>query len=240
MLVERLNLPLRPEEHVIYKKQLAEQLDSNAKTRRLLDNIEKIRLTYILNQHYSGIPPYIDEVEDYQEVDILDVRLHSYASVRQIAALIGQAIPHPLVLFITSEGRTALALARTRINQNDNTRLTVADSLLLEDIAADSCAYSALGEMLPRSADIRALYYAYYDAMSSEQLRLYAGATAIRELSGEEARSIYAELVALDARLATIRRELKQDKNLNANVRRNMELVACKRKRREIIQKLEG
>jgi len=68
--------------------------------------MEKIIWQFSLKNSTINIPPYKDEVREYEEIAIIEVMLENKDNVSRFSEITQRTIPYPLVLIFTCEGKT--------------------------------------------------------------------------------------------------------------------------------------
>ncbi|MGE0918605.1 DUF4391 domain-containing protein [Trichlorobacter lovleyi] len=120
-LVAALNLPADAlVNQRVPKKLLVENgAPTTADKRKINDGIEEIHWLAALKPNTIGVPEYLDDVREYQEIAVLSVTLRSEAKADRLAELIHRAIPYPLFLVLVQGDQTTLSLAHKRKAQNE-------------------------------------------------------------------------------------------------------------------------
>ena len=95
MVEEILIFPLKILNKRIPKKEVLENLNLNSAQKKLIKEIEKISLLYLLNKDTTTISPFVDEIYDYSSILVLEVILNSDKHIKQLSSIL-QFIPQKL------------------------------------------------------------------------------------------------------------------------------------------------
>lgn len=76
-----------------------------------IDSIDKITWIYCLNQDNMNIPAYVTEEREYLEMEIIEVTLSENKGIKRIAEIIMRAIPYPMLLIFSFEGKYQLCVS---------------------------------------------------------------------------------------------------------------------------------
>lgn len=219
----------------VYKKQFYDNASlSKADQQRFSEQIDTVQWRYTLKPVTINIPKYIDEQREYLEIALLQVNLKgvipSDSQRSKLADIIQRAIPYPLVLVFVHEQQIAIQLAYKRINQADNSRLTLERSFdtgwinlhqpevlqqdFLNDFAISHCRFNNL-------------YQCYQDLVQRVVALNCAGYTGSYRLSTDTEDNRQARLDQLrnhQQQLAQLRSELKKETRFNYKVELNMHI----------------
>lgn len=94
--------------------------DADEKLKRIfIENVERIRFEYLLNQKNINIEGYIDIQERYEEIDFLKVELREKGKENIISKLLHQLIPKGTVLILCFKDESLISLAKKNIKENN-------------------------------------------------------------------------------------------------------------------------
>ena len=97
-----------------------------------IDSIDKITWIYCLNQDNMNIPAYVTEEREYLEIEIIEVTLSENKGIKRIAEIIMRAIPYPMLLIFSFEGKYQLWAAHQRFSLADNSKVTLEEPVFTE------------------------------------------------------------------------------------------------------------
>ena len=101
----------------VAKKLFAEASDLSKADKALLSEaVEKIIWKYCLKNEFIPIQPYLDEVRDYPEVEVLEVSLTAEKGLRRLAEIVMRAIPYPMLLIFRLRAQVQIWMAHQRLN----------------------------------------------------------------------------------------------------------------------------
>lgn len=140
-LYRRLGLPLAG--HVgarVPKQTFYEQAEFGAAERRLfMEHVEQVTWQYTIKPENTRIQAFVDGLQEYKEIVVLQVQLKSPKQVRRVAELVHRSIPYPLLLLLVDPARAepdpwrlAFSVAPKRVSQTDRAAMVVEEVLLTE------------------------------------------------------------------------------------------------------------
>lgn len=101
----------------IPKETLYKYLEADEKLKKLfVDNVERIRLEYLITQSNSNIEKFISEEERYEEIHFYVVELRKKGYEEKIAKLLHGIIPKATVIELKFENEWKLSVARKNIS----------------------------------------------------------------------------------------------------------------------------
>ena len=200
----------------IPKKELLENLTLNSNQKKLLKEIEKINLLYLLSKETTTIPPFVDENYDYSSILVLEVNLNSDKHIKQLSTIL-QLIPQNLIIFFIFQDKITLSLALKRINKNDPTKMvnekeyifTFEDNNLLE-----------LDFNKAPKTNLFIFYKYYIDLVVSFELAKYS--------INKTDETTLNKIKEIENKINSLKKELKKAINLNEKVEINMEIYKLK------------
>jgi len=217
MIEEILNFPLKILNKRIPKKELLENLNLNSTQKKLLKEIEKINLLYLLNKGTTTIPPFVDEIYDYSSILVLEVFLNSDKHIKQLSSIL-QLIPQNLIIFFIFEDKISLSLALKRINKNDPTKMVIEKEYIIT--FEDNNFLEKLDFNKTPKTNLFMFYKYYIDLAISYELSKYS--------INEANESILEKVKEIENKINSLKKELKTAVNLNEKVEINIEIHKLK------------
>lgn len=99
---------------IIYKVAHADE-----KLKRIfIENVERIRLQYLLNYKNTNIESYVNTKECYEEINFLKVELKEKGKENTVSKLLHQLIPKGTVVILSFENEVLISLAKKEIIGN--------------------------------------------------------------------------------------------------------------------------
>jgi hypothetical protein len=207
----------------VYKKMFYDNADlSKADKALFTDVIDRVTWKYCMKPENIPIKPYLDDVRDYPETEVLEVALSSEKGLRRIAEIIMRAIPYPMLLIFRLDEKAQVWAAHQRLNLTDSEKVTLEDFVFTDWLPEASPLWAALDARKQRFTNFYDFYADWVDAISvfNAQTKLHAEGM----LTGEEARRLVAEHDQREAQLAALRAELKKETQFSRKVEINMEI----------------
>jgi hypothetical protein len=214
------------------KKLLAEQgAPTAADKRQIQDGIEEITWVAALKPTNIGVPAYRDDAREYLEVAVLTAVFRPEARAGRLLELIHRAIPYPVVLVSEDDDGLSLSLAHKRWSQGESGAVVVEDCRKVTIPPGDPSPWEQafLGSLAVSQLPARDLY-AFYGGLLKRLAALEAaritGAFAPPD-SVERAAAVRAgldERRRIERELATLRAQVKREKQLNRRVELNLQI----------------
>ena len=131
-VLERLKMPPCDRTRVPVKT-LEEQLEADAKQKKLLSNhIASMYLVSLLNEQTVRIRAYKDDDYSFQAVYAFEIELKANDQLTDFTELVHSAFPESTLLILRYKDKTYLSGASKRINKLDKTRTVLEDSIWIE------------------------------------------------------------------------------------------------------------
>lgn len=131
-VLERLKMPPCDRTRVPVKT-LEEQLEADAKQKKLLSNhITSMYLVSLLNEQTVRIRAYKDDDYSFQAVYVFEIELKANDQITDFTELVHSAFPESTLLILRYKDKTYLSGASKRINKLDKTRTVLEDSIWIE------------------------------------------------------------------------------------------------------------
>lgn len=192
-----------------------------------IDSIDKITWIYCLNQDNMNIPAYVTEEREYLEMEIIEVTLSENKGIKRIAEIIMRAIPYPMLLIFSFEGKYQLWAAHQRFSLADNSKVTLEEPIFTEWQEENSILWDRL--------NISKLRYTNFYDMYSDLIDAIAVFNVIKltdkEINGEDARKLLRRNAEIDSQIAALRAELKKATEFNRKMEINMKIKKLEKER---------
>jgi len=171
------------------KKLLVEKGAFTAADKRLItDGIEEIHWLAALKPNTIGVPEYRDEVREYLEIAVLSVTLRPGAKVERLTQLTHRAVPYPVWLVLSHDGRLTPSLVHKRWAQNEKGKVVLEGDVVEVDIGLDSDSMiiaeteksfmDALTFIHQQRVHLLALYQSWMDTLQALQAARLTGVFA--------------------------------------------------------------
>ena len=240
----------------IAKKLLSDNGAPSAADKRLInEGIEEIQWVAALKPNTVGVAAYRDQQREYLEIAVLVVTLRTIdgkvPSAARTAELVQRAVPYPLVLLTTIDGRMELSLVHKRWAQNDpgNTVIdgefvTVSlDAIVESDDSSDVITarpieqqfFESLALTRQPQASLLTLYQGWMDCAQAMLVARLIGSftmpdnaeqAAVRRQAFHECQDLEAEASRLRA-LAAKERQMSRQVDLNLALKRVQERLSA-------------
>lgn len=103
---------------IVPKEIIYRVADADEKLKRIfIENVERIRLQYMLNYKNTNIESYIDNKERYEEINFLKVELKEKGKENTVSKLLHQLIPKGTVVVLGFEDEILISLAKKEITE---------------------------------------------------------------------------------------------------------------------------
>ncbi|MGL4673118.1 DUF4391 domain-containing protein [Cetobacterium sp.] len=104
---------------IVPKEIIYRVADADEKLKRIfVENVERIRLQYILNYKNTNIESYIDSKERYEEINFLKVELKEKGKENTVSKLLHQLIPKGTVVIVGFKNEILISLSKKEITEN--------------------------------------------------------------------------------------------------------------------------
>lgn len=233
-LVAALELPASARvDQRVPKKLLAENGAPTAADKRAInDGVEELFWLAALKPNTIGVPDHRDDIREYLEISILQLRLRPGAKAARLIALTHRAVPYPVLLFTVRPEGIGISAAHKRWSQGEAGK-TVLDGDVVEtqlDGARDSSVFAAFREALALNRQpllsLFALYQGWIDTLHAYQAACRTGSFAIAESAASAAarREALGLCVRLEGEAARLRAAAAREKQMARQVALNLEL----------------
>ncbi len=104
---------------IVPKEIIYKVTDADEKLKRIfVENVERIRLQYMLNYKNTNIESYVDSKERYEEINFLKVELKEKGKENTVSKLLHQLIPKGTVVVLGFKNEILISLAKKEITEN--------------------------------------------------------------------------------------------------------------------------
>lgn len=104
---------------ILPKEIIYKVADADEKLKRIfVENVERIRLQYMLNYKNTNIESYVDSKERYEEINFLKVELKEKEKENTVSKLLHQLIPKGTVVVLGFKNEILISLAKKEITEN--------------------------------------------------------------------------------------------------------------------------
>lgn len=192
-----------------------------------IDSIDKITWIYCLNQDNMNIPAYVTEEREYLEIEIIEVTLSENKGIKRIAEIIMRAIPYPMLLIFSFEGKYHLWAAHQRFSLADNSKVTLEEPVFTEWQEENSILWDRLNISKLRYTNFYDMYSDLIDAIAVFNVSKLTD----KEINGEDARKLLRSNAEIDSQIAVLRAELKKATEFNRKMEINMKIKKLEKER---------
>lgn len=216
----------------VYKKMFLDHTDLDQTDKKALsEDVERIRWLYTLKPDTINVAPFSDDEREYLEVAILTIDLNSQNRAKRIATFMHKAIPYPLLLVFSYDGKVAFSVAEKRINQADRSKLVVVDRWQTEWIDPEKPSKSQRGFLdaiqLPNLPATN--FYALYEALQARVVELStAERTGFFEAApvwvARKQSETLKKIEGLEREISELRTTLKHEKQMSRKIALNTKI----------------
>lgn len=202
-----------------------------ADKRLVAEGIDAIHWLAALKPANCGVPDYRDGTREYLEIAVLRLGLRSGTREARLVELLHRAVPYPVVLVVEAGPAVSLSLAHKRAALKEADRVVLdGDPVSAEVPSADTGTGAAFLQALaldrqPR-ASLLALYQGWMDAVIALQAAALTGRFQVLDSAErrEQRRESLRTATALQARIASLRRDAVKTSQLARQVELNIEI----------------
>ena len=218
----------------IYKKLFYENADLSTSDKALFtDVINKITWLYCLKPETINVRAYKDEVQDYPEIEVIEVLLHKDHRLKRIAEIIMKTIPYPMLLIFKLVDKRQFYVAHQRISQSDSSRNTIEEFIATDWQDKDSHLFAKLDIKKMRFTNFYALYSDIVDAISIYKLSTIMPVED--KITGSKARTLTAKVEAIEDEITSLRSRLKKETQFNRKMELNIAIKKLERRKNELL-----
>lgn len=225
-------------DRLVPKKALYEHV--SPKQRKIIQiRLNKLRWMYALRTDNTNIPAYRDASCVYPEVEYFIAEIEDAQAVRELALILMQAIPYPMLLFFTWGDCFQLVTADYRTNQADPSKLVV-EKFIWSQIYSPGEEHNAFIQKQMFHRQSLTNFKAYYESVVFNMLREKLGTRYSLKLPQK------VNPVMLDEQLSQIEREeaelqskIKKVDQFNTRVNLQMQLHDLKVQKQNVLKQYE-
>jgi hypothetical protein len=243
-LLEKLDLPNSCRlGSTIFKKQFLDAGDLSSADKKLISkHIDKVIWQASLKPTTINIQPYKDDVREYGEVEVIEVKLYEMAKVQRIAEMVMRSIPYPILLQLTNEEQIMIVAGHSRINLSDSSKNTIEEFFLTEWI--DPAELTAFQKQFFTNIHASKLsssnFYRFYDDFVKQIILLNASKWAdgyFEDRDAWEVKQISDQIVSLERQLDDLRAALNKETQFNRKVELNVRIKSFRKRISILIEK---
>ena len=216
----------------VYKKLFLEHTKLAVADKTALgDDVDTVTWQYTFKPTTIPIHVYEDEMREYPEIALLEVKLKKTGRVHRLAEIIHRAIPYPVIVVFASDEGVSVSLAHKRFSQAEK------DAIVAEEFIStgwfDPTDPDGLHADFLDSFNINTWphthFFAFYKSAMARVVALEcARRTGVfqvdEELGTEDRRELLAHCREGENRMAEFRAKIKKEKQFNRQVELNMEI----------------
>ena len=246
ILKQSLNVPASCEvNNTIFKKLFYENADMNKVDRDIFaEHIDKITWLYCLKPDSINILPHKDDIREYAEIEILEVKLNKETKTKRISEVIMRTIPYPMLLIFSYHESIQLVVAHQRINLSDSSKNTIEEFILTEWIDFENL--TAKDQKLLNSLELKGLshinFYRLYSDIVDRIIVYNASELTVGYIDVEnvtKVKEVYDEVGKLDKEIENLRMKIKRETQINRRVELNVAIKKLEALRKGLIEKLK-
>jgi nitroreductase len=244
ILLEKLDLPKSCRlGSTIFKKQFLNSGDLSSADKKLISkHIDKVIWQASLKPTTINIQPYKDDVREYGEVEVIEVKLYEMAKVMRIAEMVMRSIPYPILLQFTHENQLMIVVGHSRTNLNDSSKNTIEEFLFTEWIhpAELTVFQKQFFTNIHASKLSSTNFYRFYDDFVNQVILLNASKWAdgyFEDRDAREVKQISDQIASLERQLNDLRSALNKETQFNRKVELNVKIKRHQKKINRLIQK---
>ena len=221
-------------DYVVPKKAIFEAAGSNTSEKKIFtDLIKRIKWCYKFTEDNLRVSPYLDDVRNYIEVEVISIEL-KYDNVHKISAgkfkedseiddivkTVMRFIPYPIILTTQYENELKFYVAHIRESKSDSDKIVIDDKILstnwmdidnLSEIEDDFISKIQLDNL--DKTDFYDFYDDYITAIIQHDGAMAVGGTV--DLPVEEIERINNEISILEKKIREIEKEMDEETNFN-------------------------
>lgn len=247
--IEKLNIPANCQlNNTIFKKLFYENNYMSKQDKDMFaSNINKIIWLYSLKKDTINIESYKDEECEYEEVEVIQVKLNSEFKIKKIAEIIQRTIPYPIVLIFSCENKMILNAALKKINKIDESKNSVEEFIFTDWIYLSDL--SQREEDFLDSLNIKGLsfsnFYKFYLSFI-DRINLFNASKyqnnfkSLKHKNPEEIKKISDEIKTLDNQILNLKSKIKKEINFNRKVDININIKKLQGKKQNLINKINA
>ncbi|MEA1960694.1 MAG: DUF4391 domain-containing protein [Bacillota bacterium] len=230
--------------NTVFKKLFYESADlSKADKDLFTEQIDKIIWAYCFKPDTININPYQDELREYAEIEIIEVRLHTAGKIKRMAEIIMRTIPYPMLLVFSLDNKFQLCAAHQRTSLADQSRNTIEEFIFTDWIELEKL--TDKDEILLESLQLQNLshvnYFRFYSDIVDRLIIYNASKLTEEYIEGKdvlEVKEIYDEIGKIDALIKSLKLRIKSDDQINRRVEMNIEINQLEERKNELLERM--
>lgn len=231
--------------NTIFKKHFYDNTDMSSSDKKLFTKqIEKIIWKYSLKPESINIKPYIDEIREYNEIEVVEVIINSDKKIKRISEIVMRTIPYPMLLVFVLENKIQLWVAHQRTSFNDKSKNTIEEFIFTEWIDFDNLKGRDIS--LLDSIDISKVrlddFYEFYSEIM-DKLVVYKATAYTGKIceskDSEKIKEILDKIKYVDKQIDDLTRKLNKEIQFNAKVELNVKLKKLQIEKKDLVERLE-
>lgn len=220
--------------NTIYKKLFYENADLSSSDKALFTEvISKITWLYCLKPETINIQPYIDNVRDYPEVEVIEVEVTKDYKLKRIAEIIMRTIPYPMLLVFKLADKAQFYVAHQRVNQSDSSKNTIEEFISTEWLHSDCALFASLDIKQMRFTNFFVLYSDIVDVISVYNVSNIMSDDTI--ITGAEARQLSAEIQGIEQQINSLRAKMNKETQFNRKMELNIEIKRLEQNKNKLV-----
>lgn len=194
----------------IPKETLYKFLDADEKLKKLfIENVEKIRLEYLITQSNSNIEKYNYENEKYEEIHFYVIELRKKEKEEKIANLLHGVIPKATIIELKFENEWKLSGTIKKIYNNKLKLEEVINSPWISNENKDFI--ESLNCKNFNSANLKTFYQNIIDRINAIKSSMILGIFSLENI--EENKEKRENIIAVHSQIESLKKELSKEKH---------------------------
>ena len=229
--------------NTIFKKLFYENASMNSKDKEIFTNhINKIIWQYSFKEETINIKPYKDDVREYDEVALIEVRLEENNKYKRIAEIIQRAIPYPIILVFSYKDLFLINLAHKRLNKGDESKNTVEEFIFTDWIRANEL--QKRDKAFLNSIDIKNLSYTnfykfysdYIDKVNLYNASIYQNnLEALKNKDADTVKKLVDEMEMIDKQIHDLKSKISKEKQMNKIIDLNIKIKSLEKQKNNLL-----
>lgn len=232
--------------NIVSKKDILQNANIRTKEAKIFNkHVKKIIWNYSLKTDNTGVSKYKDEIREYEEIQIIEIKLFERNKIKLISKIIQGAMPYPLILVFSHDGENKINIAHKENNKVDNTKSVVNELLYTDWIDSNNLESRDINFL--KSIDIKNLSFSnFYKLYSNvvDKINIYNASVYREEISfnimdGDEAKVITEQIERKEKEIEKLKINIKKEVYYKEQIKMNMKINKLKREKNKLIEKLK-
>ena len=232
----------------VYKKLFLEHTKLAVADKTALgDDVDTVTWQYTFKPTTIPIHAYEDEMREYTEIALLEVKLKKTGRVHRLAEIIHRAIPYPLIVVFASDEGVSVSLAHKRFSQAEKDAIVAEEFISTGwfDPTEPDGVHADFLKSLNISTWPHTHFFAFYKGVMARVVALecarHTGIFQVDEgLRTEGRRELLARCREIENRMTEFRAKIKKEKQFNRQVELNMEIKELEQEFGRLMNGLRG